>query len=640
MTSPKLQTRGMGVGYGGKLLIGDISLTVEQGEILTLIGPNGAGKSTVLKSIAGQLSLIRGTVMLCGEDMAAVSRGEIARQMSVLMTDRVKSELMTCWDVAAAGRYPYTGRLGVLGEADKRIVRETLELVGGWELRDRPFEAISDGQRQRVLLARALCQQPEVLLLDEPTSFLDIRYKLELLTTLRKQVKEQGLAVIMSLHELDLAMRVSDRVVCVAEDRIDRIGRPRECLDRAYLAKLFHMTPGSYDPCFDTLEYGPGPASMPSFEHYISSGGKRLRCGYTTGTCAALAAAGAARRLLLGVWPDAVRLTTPKGIPVEVALEETSAGPGWAACAVRKDGGDDIDRTDGALICARVEQNDSGRLLIEGGEGVGRVTKPGLDQPVGEAAINSVPRRMIAEAVGQTAELAGFAGGLTVTIFVPEGAAIAEKTFNPTLGIEGGISILGTSGIVEPMSTQALIDTIRLELRQAAALGGRRVILTPGNYGMGFLREQGLDGLDVPVVKCSNFLGEAIDEAAAQGFEQILLVGHAGKLVKVAAGIMNTHSRWADCRTELFCAHAALCGADQTTCKRLMEAATSDACLDILKEAALDAPVTDSLLEAIREHLTRRAGGSCRIGAVLFSNQHGLLGMTPEAEELLEAWKC
>ena len=638
MSEARLETLNLGVGYEGRLLIGDISLSVRPGEILTLIGPNGAGKSTVLKSIAGQLSPIRGTVLLSGEDMAAADRGEIARRMSVLFTDRTRAELMTCWDVAAAGRYPYTGRLGVLGEEDRRIVRETLELVGGWELRDRPFEAISDGQRQRVLLARALCQQPEVLLLDEPTSFLDIRYKLELLTTLRKLVREQGLAVIMSLHELDLAMRVSDRVACVAEDRIDRIGRPEECFDRAYLAKLFHMELGSFDPCFDTLEYGPGPATVPTFEHYITSGGKRLRCGYTTGTCAALAAAGAARRLLLGAWPDTVRLTTPKGLPVEVLLEDRTEDADWAACGVRKDGGDDIDRTSGALIRARVERNDLDELRIEGGEGVGRVTKPGLDQPVGAAAINSVPRRMIAEAVERIAELAGYTGGLTVTISVPEGAAIAEKTFNPVLGIEGGISILGTSGIVEPMSTQTLIDTIRVELRQAAALGDGRLILTPGNYGMDFLREQGLDGLGVPVVKCSNFLGEAIDEAVVQGFGQILLIGHAGKLVKLAAGIMNTHSRQADCRTELFCAHAALCGADQTTCRRLMEAATTDACLDILKEAGLEKPVMDSLLEAIRGHLTRRAGEVCRIGAVLFSNQHGLLGMTREAEELWKQW--
>ena len=633
-----LETRGLGVGYGGKILIGDISLEVRPGEIVTLIGPNGAGKSTILRSIAGQLAKIAGAVYLDGREMSSVPRAEIARQMSALFTDRIKPELMTCWDVAAAGRYPYTGRLGVLSAEDREIVAQTLDLVGGRDLADRPFDAVSDGQRQRILLARALCQQPEVLLLDEPTSFLDVRFKLELLTTLRKMVKEQGLAVIMSLHELDLARRVSDRVICVAVDHIDRIGRPEECFDRAYLADLFHMTAGDYDACFDTLEYGPGGAGAPAFEHYVTSGGKRLRCGYTTGTCAALAAAGAARRLLLGAWPETVALTTPKGIRVEVALEEKKEGPDWASCAVRKDGGDDIDRTSGALIGVRVEKNGGEGVAIRGGEGVGRVTKPGLDQPVGEAAINRVPRQMITDAAQQAAELAGYAGGLTVTVFVPDGAEIAEKTFNPQLGIEGGISILGTSGIVEPMSTQALIDTIRVELRQTAALGHRRVILTPGNYGTDFLRAQGWDDLGVPVVKCSNFLGEAIDEAGLLGFEQLLLVGHAGKLVKVAAGIMNTHSRWADCRTELFCAHAAACGADTETCRRLLGAATSDACLDILRETGLSEPVLGSLLGAVREHLAARAADGCRTGAVLFTNTYGLLGMTPEAKEMLSEW--
>ena len=545
-----LKTESVSVGYGGKVLIGGAAIEAAPGEIVTLIGPNGAGKSTILKSIAGQLALIGGTVYLDGRDMARESRGEIARKMAALFTDRVKPELMTCFEVAAAGRYPYTGRMGFLSAEDKRIVREILELTGGADIAEEPFGAVSDGQRQRVLLARALCQEPKVLILDEPTSFLDIRFKLEFLTTLRKMARERGLAVIMSLHELDLARRVSNKVVCVAENKIDRIGTPEECFERDYIAGLFHMEAGRYDPCFETLEYGPGRSetgvpgdskdvtgdseavpddsagAAPRFEHYITAGGKRLRCGYTTGTCAALAAAAAARKLLLGRWPETVALMTPKGIRVEVLPEEKAEGPGWAACAVKKDGGDDIDKTHGVFIFSKVALNDVGELLIEGGEGVGRVTKPGLDQPVGEAAINRVPREMIGKAVSEIAELAGYEGGLTVTVSVPGGEAIARQTFNPQLGIEGGISILGTSGIVEPMSEAALIETVKLELRQARETGNKRVILVPGNYGADFLREQGLDQPGIPVVKCSNFIGEAIDEAGLRGFTDVLLAGH------------------------------------------------------------------------------------------------------------------
>ena len=254
------------------------------------------------------------------------------------------------------------------------------------------------------------------------------------------------------------------------------------------------------------------------FEHYIQSGGKRLRCGYTTGTCAALAAAGAARLLLGGRAPESVTLTTPGGLPVTAAPRYCRMAGETACCAVEKDGGDDIDATHGALIEARVERAAQPGVVIDGGPGVGRVTKPGLDQPVGAAAINRVPRRMIEQAVRAVCDALNWDGGLRVTICVPEGAALAKKTFNPQLGIEGGISILGTSGIVEPMSMQALIDTVALSLRQARAQGAARVLLTPGNYGVDFLREQGLDAAGAPVVKCSNFIGDALDEAAALGF--------------------------------------------------------------------------------------------------------------------------
>lgn len=374
-----------------------------------------------------------------------------------------------------------------------------------------------------------------------------------------------------------------------------------------------------------------------AFEHYIQSGGKRLRCGFTTGTCAALAAAGAARLLLTGAAPETVSMVTPKGIRVEVPLEQCTRTDSRAVCGVRKDAGDDIDVTDGLLILAEVKLSEKPGISIDGGEGVGRVTKPGLDQGVGEAAINHVPRQMIREALEDVCGKLCYQGGLRVTIFVPGGAKIAQQTFNPNLGIQGGISILGTSGIVEPMSMQALIDTIALEIRQHAAQGAKHLILTPGNYGMDFLKAQAMDG-KVPVVKCSNFIGDALDEAAACGMKSVLLVGHVGKLVKLAGGIMNTHSRFGDCRRELFCAHSAICGADRETCWTLMEAATTDACLEILQQAGLRELVMASLLEAVDRHLQRRAAGAYQVGAILFSNVYGCLGQTPQTKEIIAAW--
>lgn len=374
-----------------------------------------------------------------------------------------------------------------------------------------------------------------------------------------------------------------------------------------------------------------------ALEHYIRSGQRRLRCGYTTGTCAALAAGGAASLLLLGEAPERLSLVTPKGLAVEAAPEGLRYEGDAAVCGVRKDGGDDADATHGLVVVARVEKSPGPGVRIHGGEGVGRVTKPGLDQPVGAAAINRVPRQMVEAQARAVCAKAGYTGGLEVTLSIPGGREAAQKTFNPALGVEGGLSILGTSGIVEPMSQQALVDTIALELNQAAALGAEDLILIPGNYGEEFLRQHPLGG--APVVKVSNFIGDALDLAAGHPFRQVLLVGHAGKLVKLAGGVMNTHSRYADCRAELFCAHAACCGASRQVCLELLQAATADRCLEILDGAGLREPVLRRLLEAIQLHLDRRVQGKYRVGAVLFSNTYGLLGHTEPGREIIQSWK-
>lgn len=376
----------------------------------------------------------------------------------------------------------------------------------------------------------------------------------------------------------------------------------------------------------------------PENQQYLRSGSKLLRCGVTTGTCASLASSGAAMLLLTGEVPASVSLMTPKGIQVEVEPVFCRMEGEHAVCAVKKDAGDDPDVTDGILILASVGKRSHG-ISIDGGEGIGRVTKPGLDQSIGAAAINSVPREMITSALQAVCEKAGYTGGLDVVISAPEGKEIAKKTFNPMLGIEGGISILGTSGIVEPMSEKAIIDTIEIEIRQAYQSGAGDLIAVPGNYGMDFLRKEFRLPQSFPVVKCSNYLGDTIDLARLQGFRSLLIVGHIGKLVKLAGGIMNTHSRMADCRRELFCAHASLCGADRVLCTAIMEQATTEGCLTLLEQADLRDAVLHSLFTAIQEHLDRRSGGEMRAGAVVFSMESGLLGMTDTAKRLLEEWE-
>ena len=363
--------------------------------------------------------------------------------MALMVPHTNRTELTTCFDVAAAGRYPYTGRLGILSEEDKNQVFDALHLVNAADIADRDFDKISDGQRQRVLLARAVCQEPEILFLDEPTSFLDVKGKAELMTILRRLAKEKNTAIILSLHELDLAQKLSDAVVCVSPNSVSDIMTVKDAFQKENIQKLYKMSAEEYTFLF-------GKKEPPKFEHYIRSGQKLLRCGYTTGTCAALGAAGAARLLFTGKAPETVGLRTPKSIVVEVApiyCEKVDTG---AVCAIRKDGGDDIDATDGLPVIANVTllPNEHGVVKIDGGKGVGRVTKPGLDQPVGAAAINHVPREMITEALLKEAKTFEYKGGFSVLVSIEGGEEAAKKTFNPHIGVIGGLSVLGTSGIV------------------------------------------------------------------------------------------------------------------------------------------------------------------------------------------------
>ncbi len=254
---PILRTEALTVGYRGKALLSGIEIQVRAGEILTLIGPNGAGKSTILKTLTRQLRPVGGVVWLEGQPMKELTDSQVARSLSIVMTARPEPELMTCGQVVSSGRYPYTGRLGLLSQEDRSKAAEAMELVHISDLAQRDFNQISDGQRQRVMLARAICQEPKVLVMDEPTSFLDIRHKLELLALLKELVRQRKLAVILSLHELDLAQKVSDRILCIREGAVDRCGTPEEIFSGGYIQQLYGVERGSFNEEFGSLELEP-----------------------------------------------------------------------------------------------------------------------------------------------------------------------------------------------------------------------------------------------------------------------------------------------------------------------------------------------------------------------------------------------
>ena len=369
-------------------------------------------------------------------------------------------------------------------------------------------------------------------------------------------------------------------------------------------------------------------------DYYVIRGNKKMRFGYTTGSCAAAACKGATEILLGGVMQKAVTLMTPKGILLTLELKDIRIEEDRVTCAIRKDAGDDPDTTNGILVYATVQKTKEPGIILDGGVGVGRVTKAGLSQKIGEAAINPVPKAMILREATEIAEKYDYEGGLKIIISVPEGVEIAKKTFNPRLGIVGGISILGTSGIVEPMSEAALVQSINVEMKQHFSQGEEYLLVTPGNYGADYLREH----MDLPYeknIKCSNYVGETIDMAIDMGVKGILFIAHIGKFVKVAAGIMNTHSHSADARMEVLASNAIRAGAPLECAKEILNASTTDEAIDILEKYQILQKTMKEILDRIQFYLNHRSYEQILLGAVIFNNTYGYLGQTADAEKLI-----
>lgn len=374
-------------------------------------------------------------------------------------------------------------------------------------------------------------------------------------------------------------------------------------------------------------------------DYYILKDGKKLRYGYTTGSCAAAAAKAAAQMLLTGQTVEEIALQTPKGILLHLLVEDISRGEGWVRCAIRKDGGDDPDVTNGILVYAKINKINAVakdiEIELDGGIGVGRVTRTGLYQQPGEAAINPVPRKMILESVEEICQNHGFLGKLHVEISIPAGVELAKRTFNPRLGIEGGISVLGTSGIVVPMSEDALIASIRLEMKMHVKNGAQYLVITPGNYGAMFSR----DKLDIDLtysMKCSNYLGETLDMAEELGVKGILFISHIGKFVKVSGGIMNTHSRCADSRAELMAAQAFRAKAPMEVIGEILDSQTTEESVQILKDAGYLETTMAIMAEKIQFYLDHRTGKRIETGAIIFSNVEGVLAKTETVDTLMD----
>lgn len=367
-----------------------------------------------------------------------------------------------------------------------------------------------------------------------------------------------------------------------------------------------------------------------------------MRTGYTTGSCAAAASSAAVKMLLTGRRVEQIAIRLPSGETAVFEITDHRISEHAAECAVIKDGGDDPDVTSGLRISARASCTARGghdvRIALRGGEGVGVVTRKGLRCDVGEPAINPVPRRMICENAMKAAREEGFSGELDIVICVPDGEKTALKTFNPRLGIEGGISILGTTGIVDPMSEKAIIDTIKLEIDQRYVTDPAKILITPGNYGMDFCRDR--LGLDIRhAVSISNYIGEALDYISYKGFREVLLAGHAGKLIKTAAGVMNTHSSCADGRMEIIAAHAGALGAGADVIERILGCVTTDEAFEIVRNDPWLETLKERITDRSMSHLNFRLRNSARIEVVMFTTDSGTVLKSRGADDMIDEFR-
>lgn len=631
----------------------NVTMRFKKGRTTAILGGNGSGKSTLFLNLNGVLKPESGKVIFNGEEILYNKKDLLKLRRNIGIVFQNPDDQLFSSDVKKDISFGLVNQGLSVAEINERI-EFVIGKVGIASLINKPTHALSFGQKKRVAIAGVLAMQPSVIILDEPTAGLDPCGVSDILHLLNEIKQSMNVSVIMSTHDIDIIPLYCDDVYVLDKGRWVFEGTPNELVRNAKLLRdhnlrlprithlmevLHHKDKLNVDAGAATISEARSSikkifAQCESADGYIVKSGTKLRLGFTTGSCAAAAAKAAAIMLLQKQKLNNVRLTLPDGKQLLLDIEDALLQDETSVCCVKKDAGDDPDVTNGIKVYASVEKVKNG-IKIDGGIGVGRITKKGLPFKIGQAAINPVPTEMIKNALQEVADLYDYSGGFNVEIYVPDGAEVAKKTFNPRLGIVGGISILGTTGIVEPMSERALIETIKLEIDAKKRNSKKVLFVSPGNYGLNFARQYLALDIDL-AVKCSNFIGETLDYALYLGFEKLLLVGHIGKLVKLAAGVMNTHSKTADCRNEIFACHAALCGADTKVAEDIMKASTTDEIHSILIDKNIVKMVYDSILKRILFHVNYRTHNKIRIELIVFNNVNGILMQTNNAADFIQ----
>ncbi|KUK81526.1 MAG: Cobalamin biosynthesis protein, partial [Pelotomaculum thermopropionicum] len=595
MTEPIIAARQVEYTYpDGAKALNDLSLEINKGQKIALLGANGAGKSTLLLHFNGILRPQRGKILFCGKELHYRSRAllELRKNVGLVFQDP-DNQLFSASVLQDVAFGPLN--IGWTREAALAKARAAMRETQVADLEKKPTHFLSYGQKKRVAIAGVLAMEPQVVIVDEPTAGLDPRIAHQIMSLLYT-LSAQGKTLIISTHDVDLAYSWADYVFLIRRGQIAGRGEPRkvflqpELLARCDLKSpwvvevyrqlvksgVFHEAtpvPGSKTELLDLI----GAVSESNKSVRSEKNGRRWRRGFTTGSCAAAAAKGAAVMLAGGKVCDRVSLRIPTGTELNLDLHDRELNLRSACCSVIKDAGDDPDVTDGIKVFARVSWKKTGGIEIAAGEGIGVVSKPGLSVGVGMPAINPVPRQMIIDGV---ASVIPPGKGARVEIWIPGGAKLAQRTLNPRLGIKEGISVLGTTGIVEPMSEEAFKNSLVPQIKMALAQGEEVLVFTPGRIG----QKQAL-GLGIPeaaTVQMSNFVGFMLEQAAALGVKKVLLLGHLGKLAKVAAGVFHTHSKIADVRLEPLITEAALDGVDRQVTARLFRCVTAEETVTLL----------------------------------------------------------
>jgi len=633
-----IRVRGVSYQYTGNIkALAQVNLSVWPGEFLAVLGRNGSGKTTLFKLLTGILTAQTGEIFLNDKPVSGISGKELHARVGFVFQD--PNDQLFAPTVAQDVAFG-PANLGLSREEIACRVKRNLAVVGLAGFEDRPTHQLSFGQKKRVAVAGVLAMEPEVLILDEPTAGLDPLAVSDLMKMMLRLNQERGLTVIFSTHDVELVPVYAHRV-CVL-DRGEPVleGSPETVFNRRDVLRRAGLRLPRMGHFFEVLEKHHGWKFNEDLPLTIGQAWRTLlfandkgkkRCwrkGYTTGSCAAAAAKGAAAMLNDRKLLDRVSIPTPAGAVLNLELHDRNINHDSASCSVVKDAGDDPDITDGIKVFARVSWTGREGVEIAAGEGIGRVTRPGLAVAVGAPAINPVPRQMIEQAVSA---LLPPGKGALVKVWVPGGEKLAEKTLNPQLGIKGGISILGTTGIVEPMSEEAFKSSLVPQIRVALAQGEDTLVLTPGRLGRKHARALGIP--ETATVQMSNFVGYMLEQCVARGVKKTILCGHLGKLAKVAAGIFHTHSKVADARLEALITEAALAGVDRETIMQLSRCVTAEAAIPLLAEKKLQF-LFHRLAEKAAARSAQRVQGQLKVGAILFSLKGEVIGYEPQALEM------